>query len=63
MEKILEPRQTTTTNVLCTLPDSLVVSLQTEAKKENRSRHAQIIFILQKYFETPNGNGKKEKSK
>lgn len=60
MSKVSEATAKQTTNVLLTLPDSLIEKLQRRANNENRSRHAQIIFILQKFFETADGNGKKE---
>lgn len=46
----METETKQTTNVLLTLPESLNEKLQRQAKMENRSRHAQIIFILEKYF-------------
>lgn len=33
------------------------------AKTENRSRQAQIVYLLNKHFETPVGKGVKEKTK
>ncbi len=51
-----------TTNVLLSLPSNLNGKLQREAEKQCRKRHAQIIFILEKFFETA-PSGKKEKAK
>ena len=46
------------------LPSELSEKLIAAAKPEKRSRHAQIIYALEKFFEAaPNGNGKKEKAK
>ena len=57
----------TTMNILLTVPIELNKKLCADAQKEHRSRQAQIIYLLQKNFEsekqTPNGNGKKEKAK
>ncbi|MDQ3179155.1 MAG: hypothetical protein M3Q33_01410 [Acidobacteriota bacterium] len=63
MSKISEAAVKQTINVLLTLPNGLDEKLQVEAKAQERKRHAQIIFILQKFFETPNGRGTKEKGK
>jgi len=45
------------------LPMNLHEKLCAEADKEKRSRHSQMLVALEKFFETPNGNGKKEKAK
>lgn len=45
------------------LPTNLHEKLCAEADKQKRSRHSQMLIALEKFFETPNGNGKKEKSK
>ncbi len=45
------------------LPVSLNEKLCAEAEKSKRSRHSQMIVALEKFFETPNGNGKKEAKK
>lgn len=45
------------------LPVHLHKKLTAEADKEKRSRHSQMLIALEKFFETPNGNGKKEKAK
>jgi hypothetical protein len=48
-----------TLRVSATLNEKLVKS----AKTENRSRQAQIVYLLNKHFETANSSGKKEKAK
>jgi len=45
------------------LPLALNEKLMREAEKTKRSRHSQMLIALEKFFETSNGNGKKEKSK
>ena len=45
------------------IPATLNAKLIAEAEKEKRSRHAQIIYTLGKFFEPSEKNGKKEKSK
>lgn len=45
------------------LPVNLHEKLCAEAEKEKRSRHSQMLIALEKFFETPSGNGKKEKAK
>ena len=45
------------------LPVSLNEKLISEAEKFRRSRHSQMLIAIEKFFETPNGNGKKEKGK
>lgn len=45
------------------IPATLNTKLIAEAEKEKRSRHAQIIYTLGKFFEPSEKNGKKEKSK
>jgi hypothetical protein len=35
------------------LPFSLNKKLSAEAEKEKRSRHSQMLFVLEKFFETP----------
>jgi hypothetical protein len=45
------------------LPEDLNRKLLASTEKSKRSRHAEMIFILEKSFETLVGNGKKEKSK
>ena len=45
------------------LPAALNEKLIAEAEKAKRSRHAEMIYLLEKSLETPSGNGKKEKAK
>ena len=45
------------------VPRVLNEKLIGEAKTENRSRQAQIVYLLNKHFETPVSNGKNEKTK
>jgi len=45
------------------LPESLNAKLCAEAEKTKRSRHSQMLIALEKFFESPNGNGKKETKK
>ncbi len=45
------------------LPAQLNEKLLRECEKTKRSRHSQMLIALEKFFETPNGNGKKEKTK
>ena len=45
------------------LPVSLNEKLIAEAEKFRRSRHSQMLIAMEKFFETPNGNGKKERAK
>jgi predicted transcriptional regulator len=45
------------------LPAALNEKLLIEAERAKRSRHAQMLIALEKFFESPNGNGKKEKTK
>ncbi len=45
------------------LPADLNAKLLQSCEKSKRSRHAEMIYLLEKVFETPNGNGKKEKAK
>lgn len=39
------------------LPASLNRKLLAEAEKNKRSRHAQMLFAIEKFFETPNRTG------
>lgn len=50
-----------TTNVLLKLPEKLNEKLKRQAKSENRSRHAQIIFILESYFNQTSTKRRKQK--
>ena len=45
------------------LPLSLNEKLLVEAEKFRRSRHSQMLIALEKFFETPNSHGKREKPK
>ena len=45
------------------LPIALNEKLTDAARKNMRSRHSEMLVALEKFFETPNGNGKKEKAK
>ncbi len=45
------------------LPLLLNQKLLAEAEKFRRSRHSQMLVALEKFFETPNSSGKKEKTK
>lgn len=45
------------------LPVALNEKLLRECEKTKRSRHAEMIYLLEKFFDTPNGNGEKEKTK
>ena len=57
--EITETETVFTLRVSQTLNEKLIG----EAKTENRSRQAQIVYLLNKHFETPVSNGKKEKTK
>jgi len=45
------------------LPADLNTKLLQRCETTRRSRHAEMVFLLEKVFEQPNGNGKKEKTK
>lgn len=45
-----------TFNILLTVPNELNEKLCAEAEKEKRSRQAHIVFLLEKNFETSDGN-------
>jgi len=45
------------------LPIALNEKLTLAAKLNLRSRHSEMLIALEKVFESPNGNGKKEKAK
>lgn len=45
------------------LPAELNAKLLRNCEKTKRSRHAEMIYLLEKSFDTPNGNGKREKTK
>ncbi len=60
----MSPENTETETVFTLrVPQTLNEKLIGEAKTESRSRQAQIVYLLNKHFETPIGNGKKEKTK
>lgn len=58
-------KKETTENIALSvrLPGGLYEQILREAEKEKRSRHSQIIYALEKFFEKATGNGKREKSK
>ena len=45
------------------LPTELNEKLLRLCERTKRSRHAEMLFVLEKFFESPVGNGKKEKAK
>ncbi len=45
------------------LPAELNEKLLRLCETTKRSRHAEMLFVLEKFFESPNGNGKKETKK
>ncbi len=45
------------------LPADLNTKLLQRCEETKRSRHAEMVYLLEKSFEQPNGNGKKEKAK
>jgi len=51
-----------TIDILLTIPEKLNEKIQAQARDEKRSRHSQIVFILEKN-RSKNGNGKKEEKK
>ena len=61
----MKSETTTPPKVALTLhiPATLNAELIAEAEKERRSRHAQIIYALGRFFEPSEKNGKREKSK
>ena len=53
-----------TIDILLTIPEKLNERIQAEAKGEKRSRHSQIVFILERHCaKNGNGSGKKEEKK
>ncbi len=51
-------------DILLTLPERLNEKIQMQARDEKRSRHSQILFILEKHcFKNGNGASKKEEKK
>lgn len=51
-----------TIDILLTIPEKLNEKIQAEAKGEKRSRHSQIVFILEKHC-SKNGNGNKKEER
>ncbi len=45
------------------LPAELNAKLLRNCEKTKRSRHSEMIYLLEKSFETTSGNAKKEKTK
>ena len=45
------------------LPLELNEKLLQLCRKTKRSRHAEMLFVLEKFFETPYESGEKEKTK
>lgn len=45
------------------VPVDLNEKICRQAQTEKRSRQAHIVYLLEKFFETPVGNGKKEAKK
>ena len=56
-----EPKEIVRTTI--DLPAELNEKLLRQCEKTKRSRHAEMLFVLEKSFETPDGRGKKEKTK
>lgn len=59
----MEAKEKETFRTTIDLPADLNAKLCAEAEKTKRSRHSQMLIALEKFFETPNGNGKKETKK
>jgi hypothetical protein len=60
----MEAKQTEIVRTTIDLPAALNEKLLARCAETKRSRHAEMIFLLEKSFENaPNGNGKKEKAK
>ena len=60
----MSPENTETETVFTLrVPQTLNEKMIGQAKTENRSRQAQIVYLLNKHFETRVGIGKKEKTK
>ena len=45
------------------IPSELNEKIVADAEKKRRSRQAHIVYLLEQLFETPSGNGKKERAK
>lgn len=53
-----------TIDILLTIPETLNEKIQARAKEEKRSRHSQIVFLLEKSCgKNGNGNGNKKEEK
>ncbi|MDQ3750439.1 MAG: hypothetical protein M3367_15700 [Acidobacteriota bacterium] len=59
----MEPETKEIVRTTIDLPVALNEKLMHEAEKTKRSRHSQMLIALEKFFETPNGDGKEEKTK
>jgi predicted transcriptional regulator len=59
----MEAREKESVRTTIELPRALNEKLVREAEKFRRSRHAQMLIALEKFFETSAGNGKKEKTR
>lgn len=60
----METKQAEIVRTTIDLPVALNEKLLALCEKTKRSRHAEMVFLLEKSFENqPNGNGKKEKAK
>ena len=59
MEKEKAPIVRTTIN----LPAELNQKLLDAMEKSRRSRHAEMVYALEKFFETPGGHGGEERAK
>ena len=61
--EVLEVKENKIVRTTIDLPANLHEKILAEADKEKRSRHSQMVYALEKFFETPNGDGKREKTK
>ena len=53
-----------TIDILLTITETLNEKIQAQAKNEKRSRHSQIVFLLEKSCgKNGNGNGNKKEEK
>lgn len=59
----MEVKQTEIIRTTIDLPVALNEKLLRRCEETKRSRHAEMVFLLENFFETPNGNGRKEKAK
>lgn len=62
-EKLLMEETKEIVRTTIDLPADLNEKLLARCAETKRSRHAEMIFLLEKSFQPPNGNGKKEKAK